>query len=137
VLSLTAYGAAGATVVAPALPVPPLPPGGAAAVSTDLQLAGSAGAYTLVALVDPQGTVAEVGKGNNQASLAFALVGQGPPLLGVTTDRPAYSAGDDVTATIELWNGSAPLSGRLAMTIEDEQGAVVEALPALAATAST
>ncbi len=132
-LALTAYGPGGAQVaLATALAVPAIAPGGAATVQQDGSIDGAAGAWNLVAQVDPQQQVQELTRANDQAQIAFQVVNQGPPVVGVTTDQASYAAGATLTATVTVFNGSDPFSGQLVVTIEDTQGVAVTTLPAIA-----
>ena len=133
-LALAAAGPGGVTPLTPQgspLPVPALAPGGAASVSLELALPLTAGSYTLVATADPQSLVTEVTRTNNQALRAFAVVSQGPPTLAVTTDQAVYPPAGDVIAGIEVWNGNSAFTGRLELAVEDTQGFLVQALPAI------
>ncbi len=132
-LALTAYGPGGAQVqLAAALAVPAIPAGSAATLYQDGAIAGPVGAWTLAAQIDPQGLVQELRKDNDQAQIAFQVVAAGPPTVAIATDQASYQPSSTVTASVTVWNGSAPWSGQAVVTIEDSQGNAVTTLPALA-----
>ncbi|HEY6324561.1 MAG TPA: CARDB domain-containing protein, partial [Thermoanaerobaculia bacterium] len=131
-LALTAYGP-GATQVplATALAVPAIAAGGMATVTQDGAIPGPAGAWTLVAQVDPQGLVQQVSTANDRAQISFQVVSQGPPAVTVTTDAASYQPNATLTAAVTVFNGSTTFSGQALVTIEDTQGFAVTTLPAI------
>ncbi len=65
--------AAGGAPIGPDLAVPPLAPGQSANLTATWDTLGKAGSHTLVAVIDPDGRVAELSKADNQASLAITV----------------------------------------------------------------
>lgn len=117
-----------ASTLADRVAVGPLAPGAAFDFTEDLAL-GAPGRYTLIAVADPLGRVAEAREeDNNRAERSFLVLTTAAPALSASTDRPAYGAGQDVLITLQVVNGGAAFSGRIEAVVEDASGFLVEAL---------
>jgi hypothetical protein len=99
-------------------PLPALAPGESAWVETTWDVLGQAGPHTLVAVVDPDDTVAEFYEHNNVAAAEVAI----PPFeLSVETPSTAYDEGEPVVITVRLTNlTDGALTVAVTTTVESE-----------------
>ncbi|MDA8018227.1 MAG: choice-of-anchor A family protein [Thermoanaerobaculia bacterium] len=121
-LALVLIAADGSVATLPTGAVPALAPGSSIAVTVDHLFAGEPGLYRLTAAVDPLQQIVETSDDNNQVEIGFAVARDGQPLVTVTTDREQYLADQDVFAEVSLYNFDGPLTDRLVVSVEDEQG---------------
>ncbi|MEJ2347133.1 MAG: FlgD immunoglobulin-like domain containing protein, partial [Gammaproteobacteria bacterium] len=100
--------------------------GGSQTVSADWTIAGAAGDYTLIAIVDPLDALAEVSESNNLGVHNFHVGDNAAPSLAVSVDKAAYAANDDLSGTVVVSNNGDTFNGQLVISIEDAQGYLVK-----------
>ncbi|MFZ5863148.1 MAG: CARDB domain-containing protein [Nitrospirota bacterium] len=109
--------------IGPLRTIPALAPGASSVVSADWLSPATGGRYTLVVVVDPVGTIAEVSETNNTARRDVLLVSAGgAPTVSVRTDHTSYSPSGRVYAFVEAANPGVAADFDLEVTIEDEAG---------------
>lgn len=106
--------------------LPVIAAGAAATLSADWTVAGAAGDYSLVAIIDPLNEVLEISEANNLAIRDLRVAGDAQPGVRITTERQAYAVNEDVVATVRLDNSGDSFDGRLEVVIEDATGSLVQ-----------
>lgn len=104
---------------------PVLPPGGSTVVSRSWDTAGLSGAFTILAEVDPLGTLDEKDESNNALTKSVTVVAARGLGLGIATALSSYSSGEggeDVEIHLEAVNGGASSEVALETVIEDALG---------------
>lgn len=117
-----------ASVLLDGVPLAPLAVGNSHALTADWTVPVQPGQYTLVAVVDPDNTVAESQESNNVVLKAVLVPSGALPAVAVRTDALVYHSHDTVTATVRMTNAGAPWSGRIVMTVADTAGFVMQTL---------
>ncbi len=115
-------------VLAEGLALEALAPGAATTRSFDLQVPVTGGTLVVAAVVDPSNQVAELDESNNRGERSFLAGSLAGPAVAVATDRTTYAAGESVQVAVNVSNAGPTWNGRLVVTLEDEQGFVVDEL---------
>jgi subtilase family serine protease/Tol biopolymer transport system component/flagellar hook assembly protein FlgD/fibronectin type 3 domain-containing protein len=116
----------GSTTLRDGLQLNALAPGAAQTLSADWTPAGGAGAYSVVAIVDPLNELAEASEANNLALRSLAITAAAGQQLAAATDKSTYVSGDTVAATVTIRNNGDTFAGRLVAAIEDRAGFLVQ-----------
>lgn len=92
-----------------------------------------AGDWQLSVAVDAANEVEEMSEDNNVFVLSVRVVGSGAArTLGVSLANTTYQVGSTLNGSVVLFNGQADIGGHVQISVEDEQGFVVDKLPKLA-----
>ncbi|MEM7355407.1 MAG: CARDB domain-containing protein, partial [Acidobacteriota bacterium] len=104
----------------------PLAVGESVTLTRQATIDDAPGTYTVAAVADPLGAIAEADENNNRAFAEVTVIEEGfVPLLTVETDQTIYSRDDEVVGTLELLGTSGDFDGTLEILIEDTAGFVV------------
>ena len=103
--------------------------GGSISGGVTLTAPNDAGAYRVIATVDPDNQLSELDESNNIAVANLSVIDDGPPALVIDISQNTLLTGSVLSGMASVFNPGNSIDVRLLLSITDSDGALVATLP--------